>query len=605
MAVDLGSTFKELIDEINSKSDGNIDISGKTNTSVLPNDVGDIKTKFRIAEKGYTQNATWYFPILKFPANNAGNYASAIITGRIGGWTSGTMSFVNALLWNRDTPAISLIDIAGTATGMNSIWGIADLVLYVDTDNTATVYIKCHGYFTFDIDLELFQASASIIYNGSHITTTPSGTLTAQASTSTKRLELVDGKLLANGQELQIKLTAGNNITISGTTISATQPTVDSELSNTSTNAVQNKVVKEALDGKQASGNYVKYTAHSGVTAGKKTNVTTYSYQQSPMVVSNGIIIGGTAQDAGLITRGICGATTPDTSTGACTTDNLYVNYDGDSKYSRYLILGAGATGASITTNTKKTTHAAKQYGTLMSAIRGDQMVNYVSDKLVNVPTADEISEIKAAVAGKAKSYVLSYNDSFTNGREGATWYDKDGNDITSSIGTGSYTTCNNDMFNLASTDPLDPHIQGGQIIVRIFNEIASVTSGYNYLVLSIDTGGGLNVGDNIYVIETDVPDRWYAGNHRFYALESKLTGYASLSGNNTFTGNNKFKDKIQVLNPNYVPATFEYDGITTINNRKILFPEAIGTFATQEYVNEKIGDIDTLLTALNSGTGV
>ena len=32
--------------------------------------------------------------------------------------------------------------------------------------------------------------------------------------------------------------------------------TVDSELSNTSTNAVQNKVVKAALDGKQASGNY-------------------------------------------------------------------------------------------------------------------------------------------------------------------------------------------------------------------------------------------------------------------------------------------------------------------------------------------------------------
>lgn len=605
MAVNLGSTFKELIDEINSKSDGNIDLSGKTNTSVLPNDGGDIKTKFRIAEKGYTENATWYFPILKFPANDADNYASAIITGRIGGWTSGTMSFVNALLWNRDTPAISLIGIAGTASSMQSIWNIADLVLYVDTDNTATVYIECHSYFTFDIDLELFQASANIIYNGSYITTTPSGTLTAKASTSTKRLELVNGKLLANGQELQVKLTAGNNITISGTTISATQPTVDSELSNSSTNAVQNKVVKAALDGKQASGNYVKYTAHSGVTAGNKTDVTTYSYQQSPMVVSNGMIISGTARDAGLITRGICGASTPDTSTGACTTDHLYINFDGDEKYSRYMILGAGDTGADITTDTAKTTLAIKQYGTLMSAIRGDQMVNYVTDKLVNVPTADEISEIKAAVAGKAKSYVLSYNDSFTNGREGATWYDKDGNDITSSIGTGSYTTCNNAMFNLASTDPLDTYIQGGQIIVRIFNEIATVTSGYNYLVLSIDTGGGLNVGDNIYVIETDVPDRWYAGHHRFYALESKLTGYASLSGNNIFTGNNEFKDKIQVLNPNYVPATFEYDGITTVNNRKILFPEANGTFATQEYVNEKIGDIDTLLTAINTGTGV
>lgn len=34
-------------------------------------------------------------------------------------------------------------------------------------------------------------------------------------------------------------------------------------------------------------------------------------------------------------------------------------------------------------------------------------------------------------------------------------------------------------------------------------------------------------------------------------------------------------------------------------------FPHSSGTFATQEYVNEQIGNIDTLLTALNSGTGV
>ena len=32
---------------------------------------------------------------------------------------------------------------------------------------------------------------------------------------------------------------------------------------------------------------------------------------------------------------------------------------------------------------------------------------------------------------------------------------------------------------------------------------------------------------------------------------------------------------------------------------------DEINSKATQEYVNEKIGDIDTLLTALNSGTGV
>ena len=54
----------------------------------------------------------------------------------------------------------------------------------------------------------------------------------------------------------QDKLTAGNGITISGNTISSTvsggaSVTVDSSLSSTSTNPVQNKVVKAALDAKQ------------------------------------------------------------------------------------------------------------------------------------------------------------------------------------------------------------------------------------------------------------------------------------------------------------------------------------------------------------------
>lgn len=605
MSVNLGSTFKQLIDEINSKSDGNIDLSGKTNTSVLPNDSGDIKTKFRIAQKGYTDTSTWYYPIFKFPANNNGNYASAIVTGRIGGWESDNMSYINALLWNRGTPAISLIDIAGTASNMNSIWNIADLVLYVDTDATATIYIKCNGYFTFDIDLELFQSTASIVYDGSHLTTTPSGTLTAQASTSTKRLELVNGKLLANGQELQVKLTAGNNITISGTTISATQPTVDSTLSDSSTNAVQNKVVKEALDGKQASGNYVKYTAHSNVTAGKKTNVTTYTYEQSPMVVSSGMIIGGTAQDAGLVTRGISGASTPDTSTGACSTDHLYVNFDGDRKYSRYMILGAGETGDDITTNSTKTSYAAKQYGTLMSAVRGDQMVNYVSDKLANVPTADDLSEIKAAVAGKAQSYILSLNDKFSTGSTGAKWYDKDGNDITSSIKTGNYVdaNCKNSSFNNSTNPVVISPSDTAYFIFRLSNSNTASLGSYDYLVCSTkQVNTTFNVGDNFYIIETGVPDRWFGGNSNYYPLEGKplsdyvvKTGNNTLSGNNIYTGTNQhkgteyfYKGVIASNDSNLSDiATYKYNGITA-GEYNLTFPSKSGTLAVTSDIDIK-----------------
>ena len=141
--------------------------------------------------------------------------------------------------------------------------------------------------------------------------------------------------------------------------------------------------IANALAGKQAIGNYVTYTANANITAGKFSG-TTYTYGQSPMVVSNGLIIGGTAANAGLVTRGICGVSVPDETTGACSTDKLYINYDSDSTYSRTMVLGAGSEGNAITTSTGSTTVANAKYGNLYTAIRGDQMVNYVTDKLAN-----------------------------------------------------------------------------------------------------------------------------------------------------------------------------------------------------------------------------
>lgn len=71
-----------------------------TPSSVLPADNGQTKTKYRIAKMGATGsgNTHWYYEICKFPANNDGNYASAIISGRIGGWTSYDMSYINVLI---------------------------------------------------------------------------------------------------------------------------------------------------------------------------------------------------------------------------------------------------------------------------------------------------------------------------------------------------------------------------------------------------------------------------------------------------------------------------------------------------------------------------
>lgn len=88
------------------------------------------------------------------------------------------------------------------------------------------------------------------------------------------------------------------------------------------------------------------------------TSKTTYTYNQ-PTGDSNtgssngsayfpeGIIMGGTAASAGLVTRGICGVSTPNATTGACDKENLYINYDGTNTYQsgRQLVLQAGSVG--------------------------------------------------------------------------------------------------------------------------------------------------------------------------------------------------------------------------------------------------------------------
>lgn len=222
--------------------------------------------------------------------------------------------------------------------------------------------------------------------------------------------------------------------------------------------------------------------------------------------------------------------------------------------------------------------------------IRGNSNSSIGGKKFSDLAVKSDISEVKAAVAGKAKSYVISYNDLFTNGRTGAKWYDKDGNDITGNLANYDNSKCVNTMFKNTSLNPLDSSITGYYLIVRTFPDGAYTASGYNYTVYSIDTGGGLNVGDNVYVIENSVPDRWYAGNHTFYALEGKpLANYATLSGSNTFTGSNTFKEKISVTNSQFAPTAYGYDGITLSDGKKILLPAKAGTLALDGDIPTKV----------------
>lgn len=74
-------------------------LNGQDINDIIPNK-GEVKTLNRIAIKGSTggSNITWYYPVLKLPADNDGNYASAIRTGRFGGWGAGNRSYRQYLI---------------------------------------------------------------------------------------------------------------------------------------------------------------------------------------------------------------------------------------------------------------------------------------------------------------------------------------------------------------------------------------------------------------------------------------------------------------------------------------------------------------------------
>lgn len=92
----------------------------------------------------------------------------------------------------------------------------------------------------------------------------------------------------------------------------------------------------------------VTYINTTATVAGSTKTVS--STTPVSLYLKNGLVMGGTAQAAGLVTRGICGVAPPDNS-GNCVKENLYINFDGNQNYNpngRGLILNAGSAGSPL-----------------------------------------------------------------------------------------------------------------------------------------------------------------------------------------------------------------------------------------------------------------
>lgn len=124
------------------------------------------------------------------------------------------------------------------------------------------------------------------------------------------------------------------------------------------------------------------------------------------LTLQKGAVFGGNAQNAGLVTRGICGVSTP-TDDGTCEKDNLYINYDGDNSYkaSRHVILQAG--------------EAGEDYGNHLyqyAAARGDAVHDWslnnfyiksdIDNKLNNLLATNDAMVFKGTIGGDAAATI-------------------------------------------------------------------------------------------------------------------------------------------------------------------------------------------------------
>lgn len=230
---------------------------------------------------------------------------------------------------------------------------------------------KASSSHTHDISLEA-TGTSTIDLSGNTTYTLTAGGKSIAFKTPSSGGNYTGGTDISIGTDNSINFTNASGYTKNTGTVTSVAVKMNGSVKGTITSSgtIDLGTVITDISGKQDKGNYISYTNNTATVAG--TSKTVSKTSPETLFVANGLIVGGTASAAGLATRGVCGVTTPDSS-GACTKDNLYINYDGNNTYAkgRKVILGAGEVGSQIGSTTAYT----------YAAVRGDEMVAYSAKK--------------------------------------------------------------------------------------------------------------------------------------------------------------------------------------------------------------------------------
>lgn len=170
-----------------------------------------------------------------------------------------------------------------------------------------------------------------------------------------------------------------------------------------------------------------------------------------------------------------------------------------------------------------------------------------------NQVVANALQNVREVAEGKCKSVVISYDATEPSVNDYEEYYRDDGTTFASAQDMTTYLNQNN--FANSSFNTQDDSVDlRGYYIVDIYNRI------YVFKFTS-DDYASLKIGDIIYVIELDVPDRWVSESAPYEAeamvLETKsdLTGFVktdatsqTISGQKTFNGILKCTSKFNLV---------------------------------------------------------
>lgn len=222
------------------------------------------------------------------------------------------------------------------------------------------------------------------------------------------------------------------------------------------------------------------------------TNQNVTSFSGNKILFKNGATFEGTALDAGLCTRGICG-----TDTGGTSKSELYLNYDGNNNYSRKVVLGAGSTGESLGANC----------GFTFCAVRGDEMKNYVKAAIESYPGVNKKGTVTSIKLNTTYTTALSASSTEEISTSGTFNLHKISK-------TGSYNDLNN--------KPTIPTVNNGKLTIqKNGTSVATFTANQNG-----DTTANISVPTKL----TDLSDRAFSN------ITSRGESFLSWGGQN-FSG--------------------------------------------------------------------